>query len=110
MFVHCNPVKNLWQEVAAWLSSLDVSLSLNKKILIFGQPTQPSDSVSNYVILHVKYFIWISKQKEQIINVTAFKKYLYHKLFELKNVYLYQDRMLKFNQWNDIFNDLLLCQ
>ena len=87
--VNCCTVKTLWQEVAAWLGSLDVRLTLDHRILLFGHPDQPSDSILNYVILSVKYFIWISKQKDQNINTTTFKKYFYHKLFELKNAYIY---------------------
>ena len=110
LFVQCAEVKRLWEEVITWLGSLGVILAFDTKILLFGYHEQPFDSVLNFIILCVKSFIWKSKHAEQNLNCIAFKKYLYFKLFDLKNAYLHKGIIHDFVKWNSIFDNLCTLQ
>ena len=106
LFVRCEKVNDLWTNVGNWLGSLGLHFTFDRKILLFGDHSQPFTSVSNYIILSVKYYIWVTRIKNQNINLLAYKKYLYYKLKELKNVYRYEKKEYKFNQWLSIFSSL----
>ena len=92
LFEKCDIVKGLWSEVVNWLDTLNVELPSDKKIVLFGIVDQPVSSVSNYVILTIKYYIWVSRLNNHALNVTGYKKFLYFKLEELKNAYIYEKR------------------
>ena len=96
----------LWSEVGSWLDTLDVKIPSNKKLLLFGCVDQSVSSVSNYIILTVKYYIWVSRLNNNPLNVAGYKRFLYFKLEELKNAYIYEKKDHVFNQFLVIFNSL----
>ena len=107
LFEGCRVVKDLWLAVGDWLGSLGIKIPVDKSKRIFGCQAQPVTSVSNYVILAIKYYIWFSRLNNHILNLTAFKKYLLFKLDELKNAFIYEKKEHKFNQWSVVYENLV---
>ena len=68
LFYGCKFVVKLWEAVGNWLKPFGVTISLDIKSLLFGCHDQPVTSISNYVILTVKYYVWISKYKNNELN------------------------------------------
>ena len=106
LFADCDMVRGLWTGVRCWLDSLDLKLPESKTTILFGHHEQPITSVINHIILTVKFYIWFSRLQNQILNLNAFKKYLYTKLKELKNVYIYEKKEYKFDQWAVVFDSM----
>ena len=69
LFYDCRLVQKLWQEIGAWLLNFDIQFSVDKKTLIFGQIEQSSRSVENYIILTIKYYIWLTRCKNGELNL-----------------------------------------
>ena len=109
LFVDCEKVKELWTLVGDWLRLLGTEIPISKNALLFGIHDQDHYSVPNYVILYCKYYIWVTKKKQFILNLHAFKKYLFSKLDDLKNAYLYEKNSSCFDKWILIYNDLSAC-
>ena len=104
LFYDFESVRKLW--IGDWLNSLGVIFPITKTNILSGIHDQTCLSVPNSVILYTKYYIWVTKQKEYFLNFLAYKKYLFSKLHNLKNMYLYQDRCAKFDQWIPVFRSL----
>ena len=107
LFYDCHLVQYLWTEVGDWFGSLAIDLPLSRTNVLFGIQNQLITSVPNYVILYVKYYIWITKQKQHHLSMVALKNFFRAKLNDLKNVYLYQDRVVMFDQWINVYENLL---
>ena len=107
LFVTCPTIQSLWHAIVRWLESVEVTLPTNKQNILFGIHNQPFDSLQNYVILCTKYYIWVMKQKQQSPTLEMFKKYFLSKLDDLKNVYTLLDNNISFNQWLNIYRNLL---
>ena len=103
IFWSCNFVQTLWQTIKAWLGTLNFEVSFDRTSLLFGNHSEDSSSVENYVILVAKYFIWKAKFTNKDLSIELFKKYLKSKLDDLKNAYAYSDKVDKFEQWNSIY-------
>ena len=106
LFFDCDVVRKLWTEVGDWLTSLGAIFPITKTNILFGIHDQTHFSVPNCVILYTKYYIWVTKYKNFLLNLVALKKYLHSKLTNLKNMYLYQDKIAKFDQWIPLFSNL----
>ena len=107
LFVNCDAVNGLWTGIRDWLCSLGFNLPIDKTVILFGWHDQPFTSVINYIILTVKYYIWVSRLQNQILNLKAYKKYLFSKLDELKNACIYEKKEFKFDQWLVLYNSML---
>ena len=99
LFFECDFVLSLWQEVRGLLSTFNENLQLNRTKLLFGDHEQPCNSVINFVILSVKYFIWKEKFQSKTLNLTGFQSFLKFKLDDLKNACLFEEKETKFDKW-----------
>ena len=106
LFYGCDIVHNLWLEVQSWLRTLNLNLPFDRKCLLFGLIREESNSVLNYIILSVKYFIWKSKFQSQELFLQPFKHFLRNKLIDLKNSLIFVDKEDKFEPWLDVLNNL----
>ena len=86
--------------------SFNKNLPLDRKSLLFGIHDQSSNSVPNYIILCVKFFIWRAKFQNKDLSLSTFQKFLKCKLDDLKNANLYEEREDKFEQWIVIYDFL----
>ena len=107
LFHNCSISLNLWIEVGNWLRGLNIDIPLNRNILLFGYHEQPFNSVVNYNILCVKYFIWKSKFKSQELHLRSYQYFLRGKLDDLKNAYLYEGKDHKFDPYVTLYDNLL---
>ena len=106
VFYTCEFVLNIWVEVKNWLRLLNIDLPLDKNVLIFGCQDQGSNSVLNYVILCVKYFIWKTKLQCQQLSFRALQSFLKNKIEDLKNACLYEDKEFMFNPFIVLYDSL----
>ena len=108
LFFSCNYVQCFWQDVRAWFLAINppVDIPLNLKDILFGFINENSNTVRNFVILCGKYYIWVTKLKSGLVNLLSFKLFLKHKLDEVKNALLYQDKISLFENWTHVY-DLL---
>ena len=107
LFYDCDLVLSLWIQIKNWLKTLNVDIPLDRKSILFGCQNQSIQSVQNYVILCVKYFIWKSKFQTQDVLFNSFKKYFKYKLEDLKNAYFFEDKDHLFEPWINIYDNLL---
>ena len=106
LFFECDLVLNLWQQVKNWLVSLNICLEMNRNKLLFGVQSEPGNSVKNFIILTVKYYIWKAKFQQGTLNLSDYQKYLKYKLEDFKNACQYEDKDMKFDKWLVIFDNL----
>ena len=107
LFYDCIFSKNLWIKVESWLRGQNIHIPLDRVVILFGFHEQPINSVTNYIILCVKYFIWKSKFKSQELHFNSFLQFLRGKLDDLKNAYLYEGKDQKFEQFDPVYSSLL---
>ena len=110
LFYDCDISLNLWNDIKNWLRDQDIDIPLNRKTILFGIHEQSINSVPNYIILCVKYFIWKSKFKSQELFLRPFQQFLLSKLDDLKNAYLYEEKGQKFEPWTTIYDDLSIIE
>ena len=106
LFYDCDIVLTLLLDVRAWLETCETFLPLDRNKILFGLHTDSANSVINYVILSLKYFIWVKKQQSQTPTLTTFKPFLKCKLDDLKDTYNYQNKDNLFCHWTVIYDNL----
>ena len=106
VFKECSIVHVLWTGVQSWLNSLGINLPLDTKSLLFGVHEQPATSVVNYVILTVKYYIWVSRLRNQSLFYDAYQGFLFKRLEDLRNAYIYSKKDHNFDPYIVLFNSL----
>ena len=100
LFFSCEPVINLWNSIKTWLATLGYNILLEKKQILFGILSEQSNSLSNELLLYVKYFIWKTKHSgNQSLNLVLFHKFLLYKLKCKKDAFELGDQYYKFDQW-----------
>ena len=76
------------------------------KLVIFGLSKESMKSVTNFVILAAKGFIWKSRHEFAPLLIATFKKYLKAKLEDLKHSLEYTNEIELFAQWINMFASL----
>ena len=107
IFIECDFVLKLWQDVRGWLASFNINLPLNRTQLLFGIHEQSSNSVENFIIFFTKYYIWKTKFTTKTLLVDSFKHFLKYKLDDLKDACVFENREDKFRMWKKIYDELL---
>ena len=107
LFFDCSQVLNIWIEVKNWLRTININLPLDRNILLFGYLEENSNSVSNYLILCVKYYIWKTKLQFQQLSFLALQNFFKNKMDDLRNAFLYEDKLYKFEPFVVVYNSLL---
>jgi tRNA U34 5-carboxymethylaminomethyl modifying enzyme MnmG/GidA len=63
----------MWKAIQTWWKTIfHFSIELSILEILFGIPNENKDNainIYNYVILHAKYYIYISKKQEKDINM-----------------------------------------
>ena len=85
---------------------MNIILPLDRKILLFGFQEEQSNSPMNYIILCVKYFIWKTKLQNCQLSFIALQRFIKNKVEDLKNAFLYEDKMYKFDPFLVVYNSL----
>ena len=68
--------------------------------------SEPGNSVKNFIILTVKYYVWKTKFQQSTLNLRDYQKYLKYKLEDFKNACQYEDKETKFDKWLVIYDYL----
>ena len=106
IFFECDFVLQLWQQVRGWLGGFNIGLELNRTILLFGIHSENSQSIKNFIILTVKYYIWRSKFQNIALTLNGYQDFLKNKLDDHKNACFYQGKEIYFEPWIVIYNCL----
>lgn len=112
LFYGCNNVFGLIQSIRQWLATIGFNLDISKLKILFGKLDERPTSINNFILLSVKYFIWKCRLSSSVLSLEIFKKYLFSKLKDLKEALEYCDKIVNFQQWNNIFDCLsrsVLC-
>ena len=104
LFFSCPKVKGFWEELQAWLATLNTYLPSEERKILFGVHEEPATSVLNLIILNAKQFIWRSKFGSKSLEISLFHKFLFSKLTDLKNALIFSEKLKEFDVWNNIFN------
>ena len=107
LFYDCNIVTKLWNDIKLWLSSLNIEISVQRKTILFALHDQDCTSVQNYVILSGKCFIWRSRIGNIDLSLANFQRFLFFKLDDSRNSYIYAKNEPKFDQWLIVYECLL---
>ena len=88
LFFQCHLVQGLWQEIADFFLQCNIHIPLNIKNVLFGFHSAAPDSIENYVMLTVKYYIWANKFRTPMapLSLNIYKKILKKRLNELESV------------------------
>ena len=101
-----------WRECQAECQVLGFNLDISKLKILFGKLDERPTSINNFILLSVKYLIWKCRLSSSVLSLEIFKKYLFSKLKDLKEALEYCDKIVHFQQWNNIFDCLsrsVLC-
>ena len=85
LFCECAVIKAFWEELAQWLLSKNIILSLQPKCIILGQNLERIDVTLEFVNLTAKYYIYCCKMKETKPTLQNFK----HKLLYIEKIEKY---------------------
>ena len=107
LFWSCQIVETFLNDVFTWVCSTGIQLNPTKEQFLFGYLDQPYNTPNNYLILHLKKFIWITKFKPtKSLNMVGFKNYFNKVIKDLKNIYDEIENSAAFLVWSDLI-DLL---
>ena len=80
LFVTCRVTKNLWEQLCAWLSDLDIKLPLplEPQFLILGIWNEKLENSSrvNHLILIFKRYIYLKKNDGNNRNIFSLKAFI----------------------------------
>ena len=102
----CGQAQIFWQEIKLFLEAFEITSQITAKIAIFGYHKEPMTSITNFVILAAKGYIWKSKFEHAPLSILSFKKYLKCKLEDLKYSLEYIDKVEEFDQWINLYASL----
>ena len=105
LFYGCHVVKRFWEDLQTNLLTKHIYIPKDRNKLLFGVHDEKASSVTNYVILAAKQYIWRKKFRHPNadLSVAAFCNILKYKTAELKAVaeLLKNDEM--YDTWNDVY-------
>ena len=113
LFFSCEKVLLLWNSVSAWLNTHNIEFLVDKKQMLFGCHNEQSNSVTNELLLIIKYFIWLSKFGGKNLNLILCQKFLFNKLEAKKDALAFSGKSVKFDHMlviYDILSGLPGCQ
>ena len=103
LFYLCPIVKQFLNDIFALVSSTGLQFTPIRDQFLFGYLDQTFNTPSNYLILHLKKFIWNAKFKTPInLSMVGFKNYFKTILFDLKLIYDLKNKSAEFHVWNDL--------
>lgn len=108
-FIHCDSVTKFWKDFSEWLSHLFKTVFvLDEPTVLFGYDQLRTEApLINYLLVISKWFIYISKQKGNSINIYKFYIFLKNKI-ELKFLHFtMKDELLDFEyKWGHLYQSL----
>ena len=105
LFWFCSATTNFLKQVVDLVNSSGLEFSPCMRDFIFGILDESYSTPSNYLILHIKRFIWCSKFNSQSLSLVGFKSYFKNVLKELKILYkLTEKNISDFDVWKPLLS------
>ena len=104
LFWFCSETNNFLTQVFGLVSSSGLEFSPRMRDFIFGILDESYSTPSNYLILHIKRFIWCSKFNTQSLSLVGFRNYFSNVLNELKIMYKLREKINDFDVWKPLMN------
>ena len=102
MFVDCIRVELFWTGFKEWLDRIeDNTLHIRTQDIIFGILSTPSVR-PNFLILHAKWWIHLSRNDEQNVNFQSFLIYLKNVLSVEKCIAVNRKELMMYYQKLDV--------
>ena len=112
LFWQCQMTQNFIKSVIAWLSTYDIDCHISEKYFILGwQEEQSYSKVLNFIILYAKYYIYLTRCKEQPLSLLVFK-YKLKFMFKVHKQIAYTEEkhetfLKEWSQYLLLFNDIV---
>ena len=104
LYFLCGKVRDRWLEIKSFLAQFLINIPLDITTIIFGYGKEPSESKINFAILVAKRYIWTNKFNTTPLSFNAFKNVFKSKLTELKDMLEYKDELVKFGEWQPLYD------
>ena len=104
LYFLCGKVRDLWLEIKNFLAQFSINIPLDITTIIFGYGKEPPESKINFAILVAKRYIWTNKFNTTPLSFNAFKNVFKSKLTELKDMLEYKDELVKFGEWQPLYD------
>lgn len=111
MFFYCPSIQTLWHDLQNWIKNkINYNLDLDFSSILFGKTKLPSvNRVTNFVILHTKYFIFKMKTQYKEVNILNLQNYLKEQFYIEKYLMFKKCKWKVFDKywksWMNLFND-----
>jgi hypothetical protein len=107
----CPTTNALWHNIHSWWKTeFQFSIPITLLEVIFGAPNEIIDkhiNLLNYMILHAKYYIYVSKKQDKQICLYDFLLMLKKELKLKKTYYLENSRAQTFDKnWNELYSKI----
>ena len=107
IFWTCHFVRLFLNNIITWVRSTGLEFDPSREQFLFGYLNQKFDTPNNYLILHIKKYIWTTKFKDvNSLSVVGFKNYFNLIIRDLKRVYNEINKSAEFHVWNVLVDDL----
>jgi hypothetical protein len=107
----CPDTLQFWNSIYTWWKSVFLfSVPITHLEVIFGMPNENNDNtinIYNLVLLQAKHYIYISKKKNNRIDLFDFLLILKQELILKKNYYLENNRLHIFTRnWGELLDNM----
>jgi DNA-directed RNA polymerase subunit L len=111
LIYYCPKALDLWNSIQIWWKAIfHFSITISALEIIFGLPNENNDNnifLYNYVILYTKYYIYISKKKDDELHLYNLLLLIKKELTLKKNFYAEKNQLHKFNRiWDELYNNV----
>ena len=111
LFWHCLIVGSFLNDVFTWVCNTGIPFNPTKDQFLFGYLNENSNTPKNYLILHLKKYIWSTKFKStNNLTLVSFKNYFKNILKDLEIIKKIENKKIdttaEFYVWN-VLLDLL---
>jgi hypothetical protein len=101
----------LWKSIQQWWKGIfHFSIKLSLLEIIFGIPNENKDNtviIYNYVLLHAKYYIYITKKQQEELNLFDLILFLKKELSLKRTSSIEKSQLHKFNaNWAELYENI----
>ena len=107
LFIKCSVSAEFWNAVKHFFEIQNISIQLKESLVLFGNPQQPTDSVTNMIYLFGKMFIWKCRYSKINPCLNGFKNFLKDNLEILYEIYDMKNNIVEFDtRWESVCREL----
>jgi hypothetical protein len=107
----CPKTLCLWKSIQQWWKNIfHFTIKLSLLEIIFGIPNEIKDhtvTIYNYVLLHAKYYIYVTKKKQEELNLFDLILFLKKELSLKRTSSIEKSQLHKFNaNWGELYESI----